>query len=301
MSLKSCLFECEIWHQRSQPKPHVFRHKHFMFYIALEESKLFHSQLRLFGVDESRLCVLRSQDHFPSDNHLSSNDRQPSREQHSADDAHTSGSSRLESLSLIDRVNLVARRGGVREKVEKIRILTNVRIFGYAFNPISIFYCLNADEKLLCCICEVGNTFGEKKPFVLKDTVDAVFTERQKKFFYVSPFTELNQDFDFKIGIPGEELFVTIDTLNGGDFVVKSGMRGRRVELTDRNIWRLLCRNPLASLRVIALIHLHAFFLWLKGVPFHQKYENLDLQKGILNPLRTTNGATQGNYYYDDY
>ncbi len=164
-------------------------------------------------------------------------------------------------------------------------MLTNVRIFGYVFNPVSLYFCFAAGERLLCCICEVGNTFGEKKVFLVQPNADGLLKRRQKKFFYVSPFTNLNQEFDFDISVPGAGLDICIDTMDGDMPVVKAALKGRRTALTDGNLVNLLLRYSWATARVITLIHYHALLLWIKKVPFHRKEESPDMQLDVLNPV----------------
>ena len=157
----------------------------------------------------------------------------------------------------------------------------------YVFNPVSFFFCFGEDKKLLGCVVEVGNTFREKKVYLVRPDENGILRDRQKKFFYVSPFTELNDEFLFKISLPDEQINIGIDTVNAERTVISAGMSGRRLELNDSNIFGLTLRNPFATLRVIALIHLHAALLWLKGVPHRKKEELPEQQIAVLKRRQT--------------
>ncbi len=301
MSLTSCLYECEIGHVRTKPKLHAFKHRHFMACLDLDEIESLQSRLYLFGKRWFSPYRFESQDHMPVSD------------------------SPFQTYELKGRVAEFARSKGMLEKIERILLVTNLRFLGYVFNPVSLFFCFAGDGRPLCCVVEVGNTFGEKKAYLVDNLTDGVFVDRQMKLFYVSPFTELTQDFIFRLSIPGDELNLKIDTVEGfessldGEFVesnlnklghhgelsdalqvrdesvnatlfergvlriVSSTMTGKRRALTDRNLFMLMLRYPCAPLQVIALIHFHAFLLWMKRIPFRAKEEGLAYQTNVWN------------------
>ena len=49
----------------------------------------------------------------------------------------------------------------------RVVLLTNLRLLGHVFNPVSYFYCYGADGELAAIVAEVGNTFGERHPYLL--------------------------------------------------------------------------------------------------------------------------------------
>ena len=269
MPLESCIYECEISHSRKHPALHEFRHRHFMLFLSLSEIESIEKKLSLFSSKHISLYTFRQSDYIPQN-----------------------GSS---SQSLINRVKAEAAGHGFDREIQNIQLLTNVRVANYVFNPISIFFCFGKSAELLCCIVEVGNTFGEKKTYLVKVDNDGQMIDRQKKLFYVSPFTDLDQDFVFKIDLPAERLRILIDTVAEDKPLVQAGISGKRLELSDENLFKLTIRYPLAPLRVIALIHLHALILWLKRIPHHKKEENTSQQLAVLNPHKSLRSRTQGN------
>jgi DUF1365 family protein len=257
MPLASCLYECEIAHSRTKPRPHFFLHRHFMMYLDLDEVASLQNRSRLFGKNWLSPYRFSESDHLPDDQNMN---------------------------TLQDRVRSFVRDRGVEEQVDSIRLLTNVRFFGYVFNPVSFFFCFDAGGHSLCCLVEVGNTFGEKKAYLLRRGTNSVFRDRQQKLFYISPFTELAQDLLFDVTVPNAHIDMRIDTMDGENKVVSTSMSGTRLEFIDRNLLALTLRFPFAPARVIALIHIHALLMWLKQTPHHRKEENIERQVAVMNP-----------------
>ena len=172
----------------------------------------------------------------------------------------------------------------------RIMLLTLPRVAGYIFNPVSIYYCFNPSGAPLCALAEVGNTFGEMKLFLLRSDElrdGKVFQKLTPKHFYVSPFSSLELGFDFKLRIPGDKLDIRIDDRDGDAKVLLSTLTGTRAALSNARLLWFTIKYPLITLKVIALIHWHAFVLWLKRVPLHRKADNPALQSGVLRPHPT--------------
>ena len=156
----------------------------------------------------------------------------------------------------------------------RILLLTNLRVFGYLFNPVSFFYCYAASGELRTMIAEVSNTFGERHAYLLDDhnrISPSRLAFRHPKALHVSPFFGMEQDYEFAFSEPGERLATRVDVYEKGSRVLRAVQTGRRQTLTSRTLIWSLIRYPVMPLRVSALIHWQAAILWRKRVAFHRK------------------------------
>jgi DUF1365 family protein len=166
-----------------------------------------------------------------------------------------------------------------------IDLMTFPRVLGYGFNPVSFYYLSSNEGQPLAVVAEVVNTFREMKLFLI-DACDAdgLWHRRVDKNFYVSPFSDPGIQFDFKIGFPKKKWRVNIDDYQNEKRLLLSSVRGEARRLSS---WRLLWyffKYPFLSLRIIGLIHWHAFLLWKKNIPFFQKSDRLAAQREVLRP-----------------
>jgi len=192
----------------------------------------------------------------------------------------------LGEATLAANVKAYLKREGVGETPARITLLTNLRTFGYVFNPVSFFFCEDASGDPLAVVVEVHNTFGELKPFLLTrdDLTRNGFRRMYPKLFYISPFSELDQRLEIRVRMPGERLSIQVNNYEPGADrpFFRSSLSGMATPLTSRSLAGYTARFPFVTLKVISLIHWHALKLYLKRVPFHGKSKNPHLQKGIL-------------------
>ena len=151
----------------------------------------------------------------------------------------------------------------------RIYMLCFPRMFGYVFNPLTVFFCYDADARLRALIYEVRNTFGEKHPYVVtldgRQAPDALITHQRDKDFYVSPFIEMNMRYTFRLRLPGEKLSLMIrEHAPEGELLIAT-LTGCQQPFNDVILLKALFLYPLMSLKVIAAIHFEAWRLWRKG------------------------------------
>ena len=148
-----------------------------------------------------------------------------------------------------------------------IRLLTMPRVLGYAFNPLSTYFCYRRDGRLLATVYEVHNTFGEIHSYVAPtETVDGTLNQEAAKLFHVSPFMGLAMRYDFTVVPPGETVAITIDGHGAEGRLISATLSGKREALTDATLLRLLATHPLLTLKVTAAIHWHALRLLAKRI-----------------------------------
>ena len=260
--LNSCLYECSVMHHRLAPKQHHLSYNIFMFYLDLDELDEVAKRNALFSRNRFNLYSFRDDDHLK-----------------------LSGKTVRENLA-----EYLAQNGITLDFQCRVMLLTLPRVLGYIFNPVSFYFCFDAAGQPLCAVAEVGNTFREMKPFLIRreEMVDGkMFSKIVAKNFYVSPFSSLDLSFDFKLKIPGDKLDIKIDDRDGADKVLISTLTGKRAALTNKNLAWFTLKYPFVTLKVIFLIHWHALRLWLKRVPFYRKVENAALQREVLRPHST--------------
>lgn len=153
----------------------------------------------------------------------------------------------------------------------RIVLLTNLRVFGYVFNPVSFYY-LYRGEQLRAVLAEVNNTYLEQKDFLITlDSPNA--THIEKKHFYVSPFIAFDSNFHFSIGPLEEKMRIQIDTVREDKTELHAVINGKQAPLSRERLVRYLFKYPLVTLRIIVLIHYQALKLFLRRVPHFGKVE----------------------------
>jgi DUF1365 family protein len=192
----------------------------------------------------------------------------------------------LGAPTLRENVERYLKQEGVEEPPARVTLLTNLRTFGYVFNPVSFYFCSDADDQPLAVVVEVHNTFGELKPFLLRreDLTRHGYRREYPKLFYISPFTDLDQRLEIRVRMPEDKLNIQVNTYEkeAREPFFRSALTGEATPLTNRALLGYSARFPLVTLKVISLIHWHALKLYLKKVPFHRKSDNRHLQTGIL-------------------
>jgi len=155
----------------------------------------------------------------------------------------------------------------------RITLLTMPRILGYAFNPLSIFFCHAADGRLAAILYEVSNTFGERHSYLIRvEDADArPIRQSVAKSFFVSPFLDMDLSYDFRIEPPDGSVMIGIAARDGNGPMLNAVLKADRVELTDRTLLSAFVSFPLLTLKVIAGIHWEAALLVLKRIGLKRK------------------------------
>jgi DUF1365 family protein len=250
----SGIYECEVMHCRQKPRQKSFTYRVFMLDVDLDAfpkvTGLGHNHFNLFSIDD--------EDHI---------------------DLGLQGGIRANLLEWLSR------QGREITPDARIRLITFPRVFGYGFNPVSFYYLSKSCGEPLFAVAEVVNTFREMKLFIIDGmSGDGGFQRALPKNFYVSPFSDPGDVFDFRLGPHGGHWKVNIDDIKDGEKILISSVRGEARELTSLRLLWYAFKYPLLSLKIIGLIHWHAMLLWMRRVPYFRKSGRRDVQLDVLRP-----------------
>ena len=241
--INSAIYNGQVIHKRFKPKVHYFKYKVFSLLIDLSELEILDKKINFFSINKFNLISFHEKDHGERD-----------------------GS----SLKLWVHRNL--EKNNILTKDIKIKILCYPRIFGFVFNPLSVFYIYNLKDQLISILYEVKNTFGEQHTYIFKVTKDSNLIQNNcSKKFHVSPFIEMNCTYFFRLLKPGNKISVIIDQYDNEDKILFASQDGRRSDLNTKHLIISYLKHPIMTFKIILAIHFEAFKLWAKGIKFIKK------------------------------
>jgi hypothetical protein len=251
--MHSCLYLGRVQHRRFSPRSHEFRYGLGLVYLDLEE---------LPGLLRSRLPLYAarfSPGSFCRDDHL-------------GDPARPLGA----------EVRAVVERETGRRPQGPIRLLTQLRRFGYYFSPLNLYYCFDRNEAVEAVVAEVSNTpWRERHAYVLWQgnrlgPPDGL-RFHHRKGFHVSPFMDMDYEYQWQLGTPGDKLTVYLANYKADQRVFDASMVLSRRPLESRQLLASWLRFPWLTAQVVLAIYYQALRLWIKKCPYypHPKYRSL--------------------------
>ena len=253
--MNSCIYNGVVTHKRFKPVKHFLKYKTFSFFIDLDEIEKLDKNNIIFSFNRFNIFSFYNRDHGDRDG---------------------------KSLKNWVMDNLIKFK--ISENINKIKLLCYPRIFGYVFNPLSIFYCYQ-DEKLKVIFYEVKNTFNEQHTYIFRVNDSNIVTQKCKKKFYVSPFMNMDTFYNFKLLNPNEKLSVSIQQTDSEDTILTAVQTGERKEFNLKQLIVNFFKYPLMTIKIISAIHFEALLLWKKGAIYRKRdtkiKNNLSYEKNL--------------------
>jgi DUF1365 family protein len=252
---QSGIYQSRVFHKRVKPKQHRLAYRVFYMLLDLDELDTLHRRLRWFSVNSFNVFSFFDRDHGPGTN-----------------------------KPLRPWLERELEKAGVTLNGGRIRLLCLPRIFGYVFNPISVFFCHDQNDSLRAILYEVSNTFGQRHSYLVKISGSdlGALTHSCEKRLYVSPFMEVSGRYHFTVKKPGERLLVHIHQTDADGPILDAWIKGNRQVISDPALITTLIRYPLLTLKVIAGIHWEALKLLVKGIGLKSRPEPPDQPVTII-------------------
>ncbi|NQV43186.1 MAG: DUF1365 domain-containing protein [Candidatus Marinimicrobia bacterium] len=246
--MNSKLYTGQVRHKRYKPFIHDFRYKLFMVYLDLSEVDTIVRDSWIYSARHKALVEFRRSDYF--------------------------GDPKIDLDTSIR--HRVAEETGKRP-TGPIRMLTQLRLMGYVFNPVTFYYCFDQnDTQVETIVMEITNTpWKERHAYILPPELNLSSEPHRYQYvidkdFHVSPFMSLDYQYDMRFGVPDEKLFITIKNQqpeNKKKFVATLQMKQN--EFTQFGLLTQLIKFPLVTFKVVWGIYWQALLLKLKGATFH--------------------------------
>lgn len=240
--MNSSIYTGHVRHRRFAPAENSFTYSVAMFCLDLAEVPSLFRSPGLLGYDRPALFAFHRKDYFGD----------PAR-----------------PLDECVRDRVQAETG--RRPQGPIRLLTQLRYFGYCFNPVSFYYCYGSDGKSVeFILAEITNTpWNERHAYVLERGGGERLEFSFDKEFHVSPFMSMDQKYRWLFSPPTEALNVHMDNFERGGRLFDATLTLKRSSWNAANLAYALLLHPFMTFKTVASIHFQALKLWLKKVPFH--------------------------------
>lgn len=223
------LYPCTITHVRRAPRPYALRHRTYLWLVDVDDLPVLPRPLR-------SLARFSARDHFTG--------RAPS--------------IRAALDGFLDEHGIDLRGG-------RVLMLAHARVLGHVFNPLTLYWCYDADGGPRCVVAEVHNTYGERHTYLLH--TDSAGTATVAKDFYVSPFNPVDGHYEMRLRPPGERLRLSIRLQRPGSLPFTATVHGTRRQAKAPALLHLALRRPWSTLTVSAAIRFHGIRLFLRGLP----------------------------------
>ena len=241
--MESCIYTGFVTHRRFTPLRHFFSYKTFSILFDLDELEDLNNKISFFSLNAFNLYSFYNKDHGERDG----------------------GNLKKWVKESLKKFNLSL-------NISKVKLLCFPRIFGYVFNPLSVFYCYEG-KKLKAILYEVKNTFNEQHTYIfLVDNNSKIISQHCNKKFYVSPFIEMETFYNFRLSKPDQNLKILIKQTNAlNEKILVACQVGKKQALSTKELLINFLTHPLMTFKIISAIHFEALRLWKKGAIFQKR------------------------------
>ena len=243
--MNSNIYNGYVTHTRFKPVKHFLKYKTFSLFIDLDELELLDKKFKIFSFNKFNIFSFHNKDH---------------------------GERNGKSLKEWVLYNL--KKFKIEKNINRIKLLCYPRIFGYVFNPLSIFYCYE-NNILKAVFYEVKNTFNEQHTYIFKIKDDKNIQQSCKKKFYVSPFMDKKTFYNFELKPPGDKLSVLIKQTDKNGLILTAVQTGERKNFSSKQLIINFFKYPLMTLKIISAIHFEALLLWKKGAIYRGREKKI--------------------------
>lgn len=239
------LYMTTVVHTRHGSTPHRFRHRAFRLLLDIDRLDETTGTTRGLAHNKAAMASIHDRDFGPRD-----------------------------GTALRPWIDRVLADAGF-DTPARVSLLCYPRLFGYQFNPLSLWFCENAAGEVMAVLCEVHNTFGESHSYLLHQdgrAFEGNVHGEHEKVFHVSPFIDMDAHYRFDIRANAGSLSIGIrETGTGGDTVLVAAEHGRGVALSSRSLLSACAAMPWMTFRITAMIYWHGLKLWLRGARWRHK------------------------------
>jgi len=247
----SCIYEGNVIHKRFKPKTHYFKYKVFSLFLDIDHLNDLDKYLTIFSYNKFNIISFYDEDHGPRN-----------------------------GTTIKNWIVNNLKKNKIPHANIKVKILCYPRIFGYVFNPLSVFFIYNHQSELISIFYEVKNTFGEQHTYIFKVKNNKLaLTHNCNKKFYVSPFLEMKCKYFFKILNPGNKLSIIINQHDTRGKILYASQEGTKQILSNHSLIKTYLKHPLMTFKIIVAIHFEAIKLWLKKIKLVSK--NIKIKNNI--------------------
>jgi len=255
--LNSGIYEGIVTHTRLSPKRNHFSYRVYMSYIDLAEQASFFSLSKLWSNKGFNLAWFRRSDYL---------------------------SPKIESLDKAVR-DCVEDATGERV-IGPIRVLTNLRIFGFLMNPITCYYCFDKDENLRYIVAEVTSTpWRERIPYVIPCSDNASIHEHSfDKKMHVSPFMPMDMQYAWSSNTPSNDIVINLQNREEGKLCFHANLALQKKTVSAAVLNHILLAYPLITVKIGVAIYWQALVLFLKGIPLVKRIKKTQSPTTRENP-----------------